>query len=263
MIALLVFSVILAAAMEDRPIRRGTWALAVSRMPFAVGANLTFAAAGWWLRAVTIDGAIAGAIIGLAVAIGVGADAWWFLFFSFGVAVLATRTGAARKRTRQIAEPRGGRRGAGNAIANTGVAAAAAIVALTTGSAAALVVLVGSIVTSVSDTVASEIGKAWGRTTWLVTTFRRVPPGTTGAVSVEGTLACAGAAALLSLVAVWLDLASPAGAAAVAAAATIASSVEGVVGVTFERSGLFDNDATNLLNSAAGGALALVIMRLL
>ena len=40
-----------------------------------------------------------------------------------------------------------------------------------------------------SDTVASEIGKAWGRRTWLVPTLRRVPPGTSGAISAQGTAA--------------------------------------------------------------------------
>ena len=48
--------------------------------------------------------------------------------------------------------------------------------------------MVAALVTSASDTVASEVGKAWGRTTWLVDGFRRVTPGTSGAVSLEGTL---------------------------------------------------------------------------
>ena len=40
-----------------------------------------------------------------------------------------------------------------------------------------------------SDTVASEIGKAFGRHTWMVHTSRAVPPGTPGAISLEGTAA--------------------------------------------------------------------------
>ena len=48
--------------------------------------------------------------------------------------------------------------------------------------------------TAAADTVSSEIGKAFGRRTFLITTLRPVPRGTDGAVSLEGTLA--GVAAL-------------------------------------------------------------------
>ena len=66
----------------------------------------------------------------------------------------------------------------------------AAIAAATTPyTAAALVALVAALTAGGSDTVASEIGKAWGRSTFLVTTFSRVTPGTPGAMSLEGTAA--------------------------------------------------------------------------
>ena len=42
---------------------------------------------------------------------------------------------------------------------------------------------VASICSKLSDTVSSEVGKAYGKTTYLVTTFERVPRGTEGAVS--------------------------------------------------------------------------------
>ena len=45
---------------------------------------------------------------------------------------------------------------------------------------------VSSLATKLADTFASEIGKAYGKTT-----FERVAPGTEGAVSLEGTLAAA------------------------------------------------------------------------
>jgi hypothetical protein len=46
-----------------------------------------------------------------------------------------------------------------------------------------------------------QVGKAYGRTTYLSTTFQRVPRGTEGAVSVEGTLAGAAASALMAVLA--------------------------------------------------------------
>ena len=36
--------------------------------------------------------------------------------------------------------------------------------------------------------LSSEVGKAYGRRTFLITSLRPVPPGTEGAVSLEGTL---------------------------------------------------------------------------
>ncbi len=60
---------------------------------------------------------------------------------------------------------------------------------------------VASFCSKLSDTVSSEVGKAYGKTTYLVTTFQRVPRGTEGAVSLEGTAAGVAAAALFSGVA--------------------------------------------------------------
>ena len=46
-----------------------------------------------------------------------------------------------------------------------------------------------ALATKLSDTCGSEIGKAYGKTAYLVTTWKVVPRGTEGAVSVEGTVA--------------------------------------------------------------------------
>ena len=61
---------------------------------------------------------------------------------------------------------------------------------------------VASFCSKLSDTVSSEVGKAYGQTTYLVTTFQRVPRGTEGAVSLEGTAAGVAAAFLFAGVAV-------------------------------------------------------------
>ena len=136
-----------------------------------------------------MSGAVIGAAIGLAVFVGTGWQGWLMLLAAFLAAAIATRAGFRRKAAAGIAEERGGRRGPGNAIANTGIAAWAALLSAGVADASiARLAMVAALVTSASDTVASEVGKAWGRTTWLVTGFRRVTPGTSGAVSLEGTL---------------------------------------------------------------------------
>ena len=65
-----------------------------------------------------------------------------------------------------------------------------------------LLAALAAFATAASDTVASEIGQAYGRTHVLITTFRRVPAGTDGAVSIEGTLT--GIAASVAVTAVGI-----------------------------------------------------------
>jgi uncharacterized protein (TIGR00297 family) len=226
----------------------------------AVLLNLAAAIAGWRARAVTAAGAIAGWIIGVAIFVGAGLPGWIVLMASFAAAVAATQLGHARKLRAGIAEERGGRRGPGNAIANTGVAAWLALLSTAVVPVdVALLGMVAALATASSDTIASEVGKAWGRTTWLVTSFARVRPGTTGAVSAEGTIAGALGAALIASVAASAGLVRPAQIVDVAVAATVASLVEGVLGATFEDTGLLDNHALNLVNSLIGAALAVLL----
>ena len=62
-----------------------------------------------------------------------------------------------------------------------------------------------SFASKLSDTVSSEVGKAYGRTTYLATSFEVVPRGTEGAVSLEGTLAGVAAAVLFSVISLGLN----------------------------------------------------------
>ena len=150
---------------------------------------------------------LAGALVGIMIFAGGGAGAWLLLFLTFLAASIASRLGLKRKMLLGIAEERGGRRGAGNAFANCGVAAMAAIAAVSHAvPRAALLALVAALAAGGSDTVASEIGKAWGRSTFLITTFGGVKPGTPGAMSLEGTAAGIVAAFALAAVGVAAGL---------------------------------------------------------
>lgn len=219
-------------------------------------ANVVVAVLGWTARTVTVPGAITGAVIGTIVVAGLGWSGWMLLLATFGLAAATTRTGHARKQRAGIAESRGGRRGPGNAIANTGIAAWAGVMAMgLSDPAVAYLVAAAALATAGSDTVASEIGKAYGRTTWLVTSFRRVAPGTTGAVSTEGTLAGVAAAGVLAAVACGLGLIPAWTIGLVTASATVASLIEGALGATLEARGILNNDALNFVNAAIGAAL--------
>ena len=221
--------------------------------------NTVFAFLGCRARTVTIAGALTGAAIGIVTWLGAGAEGWAMLFAAFALASIATRLGHHRKAALGIAEERGGRRGPGNAIANTGLAAWAILLSLGMHDVgAAMVAAVAALATAASDTVASEVGKTWGRTTWLITQLRPVAPGTSGAVSVEGTAAGALGAVLLAAIGAALGLIPAIAIAPIAIAATLASFAEGVLAVRFEAAGVLNNDTLNFLNSVIGASLALL-----
>src|SRR5262249_32374896 len=148
----------------------------------ALATNAAVASVGYAARSVSISGALCGAVIGVAIFVSLGWQGWMLLFVTFLAATTATRAGRARKIALGIAEAREGRRGAGNAIANTGVAAIAAVLAgLDVHAPAAQLAFVTALVAGGSDTIASEIGKAYGGRTLSMTTFRPVPARTSGA----------------------------------------------------------------------------------
>ena len=180
---------------------------------------------------------------------------------------LVTRVGLKRKQEKGLAEARGGRRSPANVW---GSAAVGALIALLIGAGLEPVglLLVGfaaSFAAKLADTFGSEIGKRWGRTTVLITTLRRVPAGTEGAVSLEGTLASAAGSAVMTLVAVALQLV-PAGPEAllVASVGLVATLIESVVGALVqERISWLSNELVNGLQTAIAAMLAIVAANLL
>ena len=229
-------------------------------LPIAIVANAAVAGAGYAARTVSLSGVLSGVAIGTMIFVFAGWQGWLLLLAAFAAASFSSRLGVRRKTMLGIAEPRGGRRGAGNAIANTGIAAAAAALsALTYAHDAALIAFAAALTAGASDTVASEIGKAWGRRTWLVAPVRRVKPGTSGAISLEGTFAGIAAAFLLAALAVALDIAPGKALLAIVAGATIGSFVESWLGATLEPNGVLNNDALNFLNTGVAAFAALLI----
>ena len=77
-----------------------------------------------------MSGAIGGALVGAIIYAGGGGGRGCCCSSPFSLASVTSRLGLKRKMLLGIAEERGGRRGAGNAIANCGVAAIAAIAAV-------------------------------------------------------------------------------------------------------------------------------------
>ena len=228
-----------------------------------IALNLVIAFAGYLAGTVTRAGAIGGSVIGIVIAATTGWRGWTLLFVTFLAAAVSSRLGLRRKTLLGIAEERGGRRGAGNAIANTGFAAGAALLsALTYAHDAALLAFAAALAAGGSDTFASEIGKAWGRRTYLVSNLRIVAPGTPGAMSLEGTIAGLLAAFGLATVAILLGLVGPKALLPVVIGATVGSLCESLLASSLEGPGILNNDILNFLNTAIAATAAIFAARL-
>jgi len=253
-------AVLWIASLVDAGALHASRAAIAAHLPWAIGVNAIVSYLGYRARTVSMSGTIGGAIVGTIIFTAGGWRAWLMLFVTFAIASMASRSGLKRKVLLGIAEERGGRRGAGNAIANCGVATIAAIVAVTSvHSMAAWLAFVAALTAGGSDTVASEIGKAWGRSTFLITTWSRVRPGTPGAMSLEGTAAGIVAALGLASVGVALGLTVSGAVIAIVIGATVGALVESALGATLEGPGILNNDMLNFINTAVAAAVTLAL----
>lgn len=238
------------------------WPVVSGRLAGAVVVNTAFAAAGWWAGTVSGSGAAVGAGIGIVMYLAAGPGGWAMLFASFLAAVITSKLGWQRKSILGIAEDRAGRRGAGNAVANCIVAAGCAAIGIASGhQQAALLGAVAALTAGSSDTVASEIGKAWGRRTFSLVTFSTVRPGTSGAMSMEGTGAGIAASLVLASIGAALGLIAPSLIWCVVAGAFAGSLAESLLSSRLEGPGILNNDALNFINTLVGAIVAIVIAR--
>ncbi len=189
------------------------------------------------------------------------------VYFVLGSAV--TRIGMEQKEAQGIAEKRSGARGPENVW---GSAFTAALCALGIGiidwlgigetiflSSLLLLGYVASFCTKLSDTCASEVGKAYGQRTFLITTLKPVPRGTEGAVSLEGTMAGIFASVIMAILAWGIGLIDVWGILWCVLAAFIATNLESVIGATLQsRWQWLTNELVNVLNTLIGAATAML-----
>lgn len=252
------------ATTMDAHVVVAAWPLVATRLPTAIVVNSVLALAAVLARSLTLTGAGVGTLIGVAIYAGSGGAGWLILAATFALAVTSSSIGHARKAARGIAEARDGRRGAGNAIANclVGSIGAALMVAQHDRRMGALVLVTG-LAAGASDTVASEIGKAFGGAPRVLTSWRRVVPGTPGAVSLAGTLAGVAAAALMASFALLVRV--PAFDSAmlplVVIGATAGAFTESLLANWLEPSGVLNNDILNFLNTSTAAVVAVLLLR--
>jgi len=112
-----------------------------------------------------------------------------------------------------------------------------------------------------ADTSSSEIGLAFSGKTVLITTWKPVPPGMDGAISLHGTVAALLVAAGLALAGQLSGLVPAHHAAAIVYAGFLGTLVDSLLGALLERRGWLTNDLVNLLSTAAAVGIAWVLTR--
>lgn len=195
------------------------------------------------------------------------------VMFYFLVGSLITRVGMAQKEAEGIAEKRSGARGPENVWGSALTATLCALGVWATSSGIfptpqtlhptpytlLLLGYVASFSTKLSDTCASEVGKAYGRSTFLITTLQPVPRGTEGAVSLEGTLAGAAASLAQALLGWGVGLIDLYGVLLCVVAAFIATNLESVIGATLQsRFSWLTNEVVNIFNTLIGASTAIL-----
>ncbi|KEH38557.1 hypothetical protein MtrunA17_Chr2g0314681 [Medicago truncatula] len=219
----------------------------------------------------SFEGIVAAFLLGTLTWRAFGGDGFLLVATYFIIGTAATKVKMAQKMEQGVAEKRKGRRGPGSVIGSSAAGCVCAFLTIFGVGGAAFSQLwrlgfVASFCTKLSDTVSSEIGKAYGKTTYLVTSFKVVPRGTEGAVSVEGTLAGILASVALAFVSFLLGQIGSHEVIICILAAQFANLGESIIGASFqEREGFrwLNNDIVNIINISMGSIIAVLMQQAL
>lgn len=237
------------------------------------------------VRSLTRDGAVAAVVVGtICVAAGWSWAALLVVFFVTSSALSLLRGTTRRRRTESVV-PKGGARDALQVLANGGLFALAALLSLLLPWAGWMPFGAGALAAATADTWSTEIGTLSTTQPRLLTSWRPVAAGTSGAVTPLGLAAAIAGALLIAIAARLLHWPLEAAVAAVAGgvAGALIDSLLGALwqakrrcprcdvgteravhlcGTTTERAGgisWLDNDGVNFLSGAAGAVVALLV----
>lgn len=202
-------------------------------------------------------------ILGVLVWGTLGWQGYLVVLFYFFVGSAVTRIGMAEKEKEGIAEKRSGQRGPENVWGSALIATICAVLTLFVEPSVQKLFILGyvaSFSTKLSDTTASEVGKAYGKRTFLITTLQPVARGTEGAVSLEGTLAGVVASIAIASLSWGIGLIDPLGIVWCVIAAFIATNLESLIGATLQSKwDWLTNEFVNVLNTFIGAVVAILL----
>ena len=215
-------------AQDDKNRTRSTEsALTASFLVAGLVAALAFAA-----RLLSIGGAFAATFVGAAA---LAAGTPWvvlLLFFFIGSNAMSSWRKSQRERLISSIVEKTARRDAWQVMANGGVFGVAAFLSTVNDPYAWQAIGAGAIAAATADTWSTEIGTVLGGTPHSIFTGREVPPGTSGGITIAGSIAAVAAAVLAAMVAVMLRWSTPA--IAIISGGIAGAAVDSVLGATVQ-----------------------------
>lgn len=193
------------------------------------------------MRWLTADGVLAAIAVGVAVTAGLGLG---------GLALLGTFFVSGSLLT-QISGGEGGQRSARQVLANGGIAAVAAALGSWYGAA-------GALAAATADTWATEIGSYSRTPPRMITSMTPVQPGTSGAISLLGTLGGVAGGSAMGGLAALVTGRGPLLAGVVGTAGVLGMFADSLAGATLQQRGRLDNDGVNLIATATGCVIGLL-----
>ncbi|AEH25376.1 DUF92 domain-containing protein [Pyrococcus yayanosii] len=190
-----------------------------------------------------------------------------FLVFGAMLAFLVMGTAATRFRAREkmarglLDEVQG--RGMGNVLGNGLGPVLFLLLEHATSADYGWAAVFSAIATANADTLASEIGKVFGRKPRLITNLRPARPGEEGAISPEGELAALLGALSIGLFALPLTSHDASMLVAVTLGGFAGANVDSLIGAALEKKGYIGNNGTNFLATLAGGLVGMATFLLL
>ncbi|HWQ65663.1 MAG TPA: DUF92 domain-containing protein [Methanospirillum sp.] len=221
-----------------------------------------FAYFAYRLKTADIPGLFSAALIGIILIVFAGIS--WFLimlaFFILGAA--SSRYQIDYKKSLHVEQEKGGVRGYINVFANGLVSTVAAVGFGVTQHPLFIALYIGSVATAGADTVAGEIGVCSGRP-FLITTFKPVPEGTNGGVSVLGEVAGLFASVFICGCAVLLGVADLPIFIAGVLGGLIGANLDSLIGEVLENKKIVGNAGTNFLSTLGGGVVTALLWLIL
>jgi uncharacterized protein (TIGR00297 family) len=211
-------------------------------------------------RKLSFPAALAGAIIATACYSGGGWRLLGCLAAFFFMSVLATRLGAGKKLVSGLAERDGGPRLAGQVFANGAVPAicSIAIVVFPDCSRLLLLAAAAGFASATADTLSSEIGNAYGSKYLDLVSLKPGIKGRNGVISMEGTLAGLSGTLVVAAISTARN-GTAAEFLSIVVAGNLAGMFDSLLGGTLENKQLLTNNQVNLLNTAFGAAVSVLL----
>tara|TARA_Y100001970_G_C14118093_1_gene794757 strand:- start:254 stop:997 length:744 start_codon:yes stop_codon:yes gene_type:complete len=188
---------------------------------------------------------------------------WLSVVFYLLFGSLVTKIGYKFKRQKGIAEKRGGRRGPENVLGSAATGLFFAVM-VKLNFANLLFYKIGfaaSFAAKLADTFGSEIGKRFGENTYLITSFRKVDRGTEGGVSLEGTIASALGAIVMSSTMLTLSIITTNHQfVIVSISGFLATISESIIGAKFQEKYKLSNELVNAIQTSIASTIAIFIL---